>query len=259
MKVVYGEIKKLISKNSYWVLTGIITLFILLLFYQKGYNVNSGYYQPELCKGDYLPFFNLSVFSILINIYATFVFGMVAANDYENNTLSIVLTKLNRYQFHFSKVVACILMIALYCVFLTILGVVEGIMFSGEIHFPEFGAIIVCILGNVLISLVYGIFAYIVSNILLNSVKGIICTFFVSFVNEQIFASYFSSRFYEIDSVCNSIRYNIFPVVVGSQEHQITISSGGCSVLEQSIVLTGCFILALLCILLFLCKRDHSA
>ena len=53
MKVVYAEIKKLICKNSYWVITGIMTLFVVLLFYQKGYNANSGYYQPELCKGDY--------------------------------------------------------------------------------------------------------------------------------------------------------------------------------------------------------------
>ena len=259
MKVVYAEIRKLIYKSSYWVITSVMTLFIMLLFYQKGYNANSGYYQPELCKGDYLPFFNLAVFNILINIYATFIFCMVAANDYENNTLSIILTKLNRYQFHFGKLLCCILMVTLYSVFLIILGIIEGAILSGEICFPEFKTIIVCVLGNVFISLVYGIFAYVISSVFLNSTKGIICTFLISFVNERIFATYFSSRFYEIDSICNSIRYRSFSVLVEKQERQISISPGAYGILEQNIVLSIYFIVMLSCILFFLCKRDHNA
>src|SRR5690625_3001124 len=129
-KQVKAEILKVVRSNQLIIWISIIVLFCLLMFIQKGINVNSGFYTPELITAQYMSSFNLLIFALLGFIPGAFIGAYLAGIEYSSNTNSSLILSSGRSRTIFHKIIGLLIIIFIMTISISMLGFLEGLAFN---------------------------------------------------------------------------------------------------------------------------------
>jgi hypothetical protein len=130
---VHGELIKLKRLSG---LTSILLLFVaffVLMFFQKGFNIHSGFYTPELLTIGYMSSFNLLLFSLIGFIPLAVLGATLAGAEYKYNTNVYTIGNIGRTSSIFIKIMTLFLITLIFVLFMVFLGLIESVIVMGTI------------------------------------------------------------------------------------------------------------------------------
>ncbi|WP_285767372.1 hypothetical protein [Peribacillus sp. SI8-4] len=131
-KKVKGEILKLKRATEPLFIICVFVVFFLLMFFQKAFNSESGYYTPELLSIQYMTSFNLLLLSLVGFIPGAVLGACISGIDYKHNTNVYVIVNVGRIQSVFIKIKTLFLGTMCLVLFMTFLGVLEGLFVGNQ-------------------------------------------------------------------------------------------------------------------------------
>ncbi|MDR0918438.1 MAG: hypothetical protein LBM93_04220 [Oscillospiraceae bacterium] len=252
---------KLLIKNKLLIVSAFVYLFFFIfMFFQKAFNINSGFFQKDILTPYYLIVFNLALLCVTNNFFMSIVGGIVGGESYENNTVSIYALHQGRHKFIFVKILCFFSFSAITSVFIAIIGFVEGVIIIRD--FSDMNIVLIlkfCIIGF-LINALNGIFAFLLSflfkkifiGVFFSIVGGFLLSFFSQYV--KIFSNLLSKDYIYV------ILSDTFTILSDKSDTQLVIkfSSSSNSLLLSYLI---CILIIFSCIgIVFLIsrKREYS-
>lgn len=172
VKQIRGEYLKLKKLPDLKLVLGLFVVFLLLMFFQKGINETSGFYNPELMSVQYLTSFNLLLLSLIGFIPSAIIGAYISGIDYKNNTNVYVIVNGGRVRSIVVKLITLLVLLLIFVIFVVLLSVAEGLIinngdsmfFRWEVLIPQFfssymillATAMIGFIGTTLVKKVYG-------------------------------------------------------------------------------------------------------
>ncbi|KRF67708.1 hypothetical protein ASG99_14345 [Bacillus sp. Soil768D1] len=131
-KKVQGEFLKLKRATELISILSLFVVFFLLMFFQKAFNSESGYYTPELLSIQYMSSFNLLLLSLVGFIPGSVLGAYISGIEYKHNTNVYVIVNVGRIQSVFIKIKTLLLGTMCLVVFMIFLGGLEGFFVDNQ-------------------------------------------------------------------------------------------------------------------------------
>lgn len=131
-KKVQGENLKLKKATELISIICLFIVFFLLMFFQKAFNSESGYYTPELLSIQYMSSFNLLLLSLVGFIPGSVLGAYISGVDYKHNTNVYVIINMGRVQSVVIKIITLLLGIMCLVILMICLGVLEGFFVDNQ-------------------------------------------------------------------------------------------------------------------------------
>lgn len=253
-----GELLKLKRVTELIVVLVIIFTFLLLMFFQKGFNNTSGYFTPELITVQYMSSFNLLLLVLLGFIPGAFIGAYISGTEYKHNTNVYTITNLGRIHSVIVKVLTLFLVIFCLVLSMVVLGIIEGLIVNRQSFTFNWQLLISQILSSVIILSGFSLIGFLGAFITQRVYGGILIAMILPILLDQLsgylpVAQYFTLSHYTSSLIGNSF-YNL------NNDPQIQYYNLSSLSYESSLLISLLIILFMLFIYSFVnLKRDFKA
>lgn len=183
--MIRAEILK-ISKLKIVRLASILSLvFLIIFFYQKAININSGYYERDLIYPMYISSFFLLSLDLVGGLYFIIIGSSLVNIEYQSSTWGVMLNKQSKSKVIISKVTTLMLICLCSVITVAILGFLLGGIYGRFFYNLDILLLVKQILTITIFSFIYGGLGIILTMIMKNSAIAIILSFFI--INFQSF------------------------------------------------------------------------